>query len=217
MARPDKKAILQAARDYLRDHPEELLRVLRGLLGLRMGVPLDALRYLARELAGGKKAPKDVVLEPAPPGLRAQLTVDAMGTPLRVSVVVTVDEVRVGTEKIEIVIRVSDLSLKVLDDAATSPVAALIKSGALDLSKPGNLVGFMPKRPAMLVDAKDDKVTIDLLKMPKIAENPRVRKILAVVTPVLEVRSIRTRDDHLDMHLRASLSGVPEALTAARG
>lgn len=217
MARPDKKAILQAARDYLRDHPEELLRVLRGLLGLRMGVPLDALRYLARELAGGKKAPKDVVLEPAPPGLRAQLTVDAMGTPLRVSVVVTVDEVRVGTEKIEVVIRVSDLSLKVLDDAATSPVAALIKSGALDLSKPGNLVGFMPKRPAMLVDAKDDKVTLDLLKMPKIAENPKVRKILAVVTPVLEIRSIRTRDDHLDMHLRASLSGVPEAITAARG
>ena len=217
MARPDKKAILQAARDYLRDHPEELLRVLRGLLGLRMGVPLDALRYLARELAGGKKAPKDVVLEPAPPGLRAQLTVDAMGTPLRVSVVVTVDEVRVGTEKVEIVIRVSDLSLKVLDDAATSPVAALIKSGALDLSKPGNLVGFMPKRPAMLVDAKDDKVTIDLLKMPKIAENPKVRRALAVVTPILEVRSIRTRDDHLDMHLRASLSGVPEAISAARG
>lgn len=217
MARPDKKAILQAARDYLRDHPEELLRALRGLLGLRMGVPLDALRYLARELAGGKKAPKDVVLEPAPPGLRAQLTVDAMGTPLRVSVVITVDEVRVAVDKIELVLRVSDLSLKVLDDAATSPVAALIKSGALDLSKPGNLVGFMPKRPAMLVDAKDDKVTLDLLKMPKIAENPRVRKILAVVTPVLEVRSIRTRDDHLDMHLRASIAGVPEAISAARG
>src|SRR5690606_19410008 len=143
----------------------------------------------------------------APPGLRAQMTVDAMGTPLRVSVVVTIDEVRVGVDKIELVVRVSDLGLVVLDDAATSPVAALIKSGALDLSKPGNLVGFMPKRPAMLVDAKDDKVTLDLLKMPKIAENPRVRRLLAVLTPVLEVRAIRTRDDHLDVHLRASLSG----------
>src|SRR5688500_2042740 len=98
MPRPDTKAILSAARDYLRDHPEEILRALKGILGLRMGVPLDALRYLARELAGGKKAPKDVVLDPAPPGLRAQMTVDAMGTPLRVSVVVTVEEIHVGTE-----------------------------------------------------------------------------------------------------------------------
>lgn len=217
MARPNTKAILQAARSYLREHPEEILRALRGLLGLRMGVPLDALRYLARELAGGKKAPKDVVLDPAPPGLRAQMTVDAMGTPIRVSVVVTIDEVRIGTDRIELVVRVSDLHLKVLDDAATSPVAALIKSGALDLSKPGNLVGFIPKRPAMLVDAKDDRVTLDLLKMPKIADNQRVRRLLAVLTPVLEVRAIRTRDDHLDMHLRASLSGVPVAIGAARG
>jgi hypothetical protein len=217
MARPDKKAILNAAGSYLRDHPEEILRALRGLLGLRMGVPLDALRYLARELAGGKKAPKDVVLEPAPPGLRAQMTVDAMGTPLRVSLVVTADEVHVGAERVAIVVRISDLSLKVLDDAATSPIAALIKSGALDLSKPGNLVGFMPKRPPMLVDAKDDTITLDLLKMPKIGENRRVRKILAVVTPVLEVRAIRTRDDHLDLHLRANPSRVTEAIGAARG
>jgi len=216
MARPDKKALLLAARTYLRDHPEEILRALKGLLGLRMGVPLDALRYLARELSGGKKAPQDVVLDPAPPGLRAQMTVDAMGTPLRVSVVVTVDELQVGPEKIEIVVRVSELVLKVLDDAATSPVAALIKSGALDLSKPGNLVGFMPKRPAMLVDARDDRVTLDLMKMPKIAANPLVRKLLAVVTPVLAVRSVRTRDDHLDVHLRASLGGVGDAISAAR-
>lgn len=217
MPRLDTKVVLAAARDYLRDHPEEILRALKGLLGLRMGVPLDALRYLARELAGGKKAPKDVVLEPAPPGLRAQMTVDAMGTPLRVSVVVTVEEIHVGSDKVELVVRVSDLALKVLDDAATTPVAALIKSGALDLSKPGNLVGFMPKRPAMLVDARDDRVTLDLLKMPKLADNPRVRKLLAVLTPVLSVRAIRTRDDHLDVHLRASPAGVTDAIAAARG
>ncbi len=217
MPRPDKKAIIDAARGWLRDHPEELLRVLKGLFGLRAGVPLDALRYLARELGGGKKGPKDVVLEPAPPGLRAQLTVDAMGTPLRVSVVVTVEEIHVTLDEVKFVLRVSDLSLKVLDDAATSPVAALIKSGALDLSKPGNLVSFMPKRPAMLVDAKDDRVTLDLLKMPKIADNPRVRKILAIVTPILGVRAIRTKDDHLDVHFRATPSGVTEAIHAARG
>jgi hypothetical protein len=216
MARPDRKAIVQAAKSYLKDHPEEILRALKGLLGLRMGVPLDALRYLARELAGGKKAPKDIVLDPAPPGLRAQMTVDAMGTPIRATLVATVEEIHITTDEVKFVVRISDLALKVLDDAATSPVAALIKSGALDLSKPGNLVNFIPKRPAMLVDAKDDKITLDLMKLPKLAENPRLKKILAVAVPVVGLRAIRTRDDHLDLHFRATLGGVPEAVAAAR-
>lgn len=216
MSRPDRKAIVQAAKSYLLDHPEEILRVLKGLLGLRAGVPLDALRYLARELAGGKKAPKDIVLDPAPPGLRAQMTVDAMGTPIRATLVATVEEIYITTEEIKFVVRISDLALKVLDDAATSPVAALIKSGALDLSKPGNLVNFIPKRPALLVDAKDDRITLDLMKLPKLAENPKLKKILAVAVPVVGLRAIRTRDDHLDLHFRATLAGVPEAVAAAR-
>ncbi len=216
MARPDRKAIVQAAKSYLLDHPEEIRRALKGLLGLRMGVPLDALRYLARELAGGKKAPKDIVLDPAPPGLRAQMTVDAMGTPIRATLVATVEEVHITTGEVKFVVRISDLALKVLDDAATSPVAALIKSGALDLSKPGNLVNFIPKRPPMLVDAKDDRITIDLMKLPKLAENPKLKKILAVAVPVVGLRAIRTRDDHLDLHFRANLGGVPEAMAAAR-
>lgn len=216
MARLDRKAVVQAAKSYLKDHPEEILRALKGLLGLRMGVPLDALRYLARELAGGKKAPKDIVIDPAPPGLRAGLTVDAMGTPLRATLVATVEEIHITTDEVKFVVRISDLALKVLDDTATSPIAALIKSGALDLSKPGNLVNFIPKRPALLVDAKDDRITVDLMKLPKIADNAKVRKAIAVLIPVLGLRAIRTRDDHLDFHLRATLAGVGEAVAAAR-
>ena len=33
------------------------------LYGLRFGLPMDALRYLVREMGTSKKAPKDVVLE----------------------------------------------------------------------------------------------------------------------------------------------------------
>jgi hypothetical protein len=216
MPRPDKKAILQAAKAWLSEHPEELLRLGKGLFGLRAGLPLDALRYLARELGGGKKAPKDVVLDPAPPGLRAQLTVDAMGTPIRVSLVVEVEEIDIGVDELKFVLRISDLALKVLDDGATSPVAALIKSGALDLSKPGNLASFMPKRPAALVDAKDDRVTLDLAKIPSIGENRRVKRALSVLLPVLGLRAIRTRDDHVDFHFRATPSGIADAIQAAR-
>lgn len=215
MPRIDPKVLLRHATDYLKQHPEEILRALRGALGLRFGVPMDAIRYFAREFGGGPKAPKDVVIEAAPPGIRFAATVDAMGTPLRAVAVIYVEELAIGVDQIRIGVRIAGLTLTVLGDSA-SPIAGLLKSGALDLSKPGNLVAFMPKRPAALVDAKDDRLVVDLMKVPKISENPKVKHALSVVTPVLGVRALKTKDDHLDLHLKADLSGVPVAIAAVR-
>ncbi len=215
MAKPNPKVLLQKAGSYLKEHPEEIMRGLRGLLGLRLGVPIDALRYLAREFGGGKKAPKDVVIEAAPPGIRVGATVDAMGTPLRAKATIFIEEVDVSTEKLTVVIRIADLSLDVLGDSS-SPIGGLLKSGALDLSKPGNLVAFMPKRPAVLVDAKDDRLTFDLMKVPKIADSPRLKTAIEILSPILGVRTIATENDHLDVQLRADLAGVSAAFAAAR-
>ncbi|NUO54905.1 MAG: hypothetical protein HOV80_39190 [Polyangiaceae bacterium] len=215
MARPNPKAILSAATDYLKTHPEEILRAARGALGLRVGVPLDALRYFARELTGGKKLPRDIEIDSAPPGLRIAMTVEAAGSTLRVSQILYVEEVNVASDEIRVALRVAELSLKVLDGFQT-PVAALVQSGALDLSKPGNLIAFLPKKPALIVDSKDDRIVLDVMKVAKVADNPKVRRALAITTPVLGVRGIRSKDDHLDVYLKASLSGLPVAFSAAR-
>ncbi len=215
MSKPNPKEILRACGNYLKAHPDELWRALKGAIRQRVGVPMDALRYLVREFATGEKAPKDIVLEAAPPGLRASLTVSAMGTPLRVSVIVYVEEVDITLNAMRFVLRLEDLKLNVLGDANT-PIAGFIKSGALDLSKPANLVNIMPKKPAALVDAKDDRVTIDLMKVPKIAENPKVKRALPVLLPVVGLSAIQTTDDHLDVQLKLRVSGVPEAVAAAR-
>ena len=215
MPKPNPKQLLRDAGNYLKSHPEEIWRAVKGAAGLRFGLPMDALRYLIRELATGEKAPKDIVIEAAPPGLRASLTVSAMGTPLRVSLIVFVEEIEITLSSMRFVVRLADLTLKVLGDANT-PIAGFIKSGALDLSKPANLVNIMPKKPAVLVDAKDDRVTLDLMKLPKIAENPRVKRALPVALPVVGLSAIQTKDDHLDLHLKLRVSGVPEAIAAAR-
>jgi len=214
MARPNPKVMLNAAKDYLKQHPEEIVRALRGALGLRIGLPLDSLRYLAREMAGGGKI-RDVVIDSAPPGVRISLTADAVGSTLRASLVLYVEEVHVGTDEIRLGTRIAEMSLKVLEGFQT-PVAALVQSGALDLSKPGNLVAFIPKKPAAIVEAKDDRVVIDLMRVPKLAENPKVKRLLAIATPVLGVRAIRSKDDHIDLYLKATLSGLPEAVGAVR-
>jgi hypothetical protein len=216
MRKLDPKLLLREATGYLKLHPEEIVRVLRGAVSLRVGVPMDAMRYFARELAGGKKAPKDVTIESAPPGIRVGATVEAMGTVIRAKLTLYVEELSVSTEEFKIGVRVEGMHLEVLGGDATSPVAGLIKSGVLDLSKPGNLVAFMPKRPPALVEAKDDRVTVDLLKIPQIAGNPKVRSALRVLTPVVGLRAIKTKDDHLDVHFKANLAGVPAAVSAVR-
>ena len=209
------KAVLEAGSKYLRDHPEELLRALRHLLALRFGVPLDALRFFAGR-AGGKKGPKDLVLEAVPPGLRVRATVELMGTSVRADATVFIERVSITPEELRFEIRLANVSLKVPDDAPESPIAALLRSGALDLSRPGNLAAYMPKRPALLVDAKDDRVVIDLMRHPKIAKNRRAIRTLAVLAPLLTVAGIESDSEHLDVTLRAFPDGLRQAVGGLR-
>jgi len=57
---------------------------------------------------------------------------------------------------------------------------------------------------------------IDLMKVPSLAGNPKVRRILSIATPVVRVRAIRSKDDHLDVYLKATPSGISEAVAAVR-
>jgi hypothetical protein len=210
----DKKAIFEAAGGYLKDHPEELVRALRSAMGLRIGVPLPALRWLAGQ-AKGKRAPRDVEIEAVPPGVRVAATVNAMGTPLRISAVIFVDRVRVNAEELRFELRLADVVLKVLDESSDSPIAGLLKSGALDFSKPGNLIGFMPKRPAVLVEAADDRVVLDFRRLSKL-QNGKAERILKVVAPLVTVLSVTTDRSHLDVALAAFPEGIAEAVNAVR-
>jgi hypothetical protein len=74
----------------------------------------------------------------------------------------------------------------------------------------------MPKRPAVLVEAHDDVIVLDLMQNPKIASNERVRGILGTLTPVVQVSGMSTEGDFLILQLRASPFGLPRAINAAR-
>jgi hypothetical protein len=212
MVRP--LALFQAAVGYVKKNPDEVVRAAVNAATLRFGVPLAALRFLAGQ-ATGKKAPKDIEIGSSPPALRLSATVDAMGTAVRASAAIRIDEVSLTSESIRIGVRLNDVKLTLVGDS-DAPIATLIKSGALDLSKPGNLVRHIPKRPNAIVEASGDRVVIDLFKIPKIAKNERVRRFLRVLTPVLGIRAIETDRDHLYVALRASPGGLSRALEAIR-
>jgi hypothetical protein len=208
------RAMIEAAVGYVRKNPDEVVRAAMNATGLRFGVPLATLRWFAGQLKGAK-APKDVEISSAPPALRFSAVVDAMGTPVRASAAIKVDEVTIAEDTLRVGVRLRDVKLALVGESE-SPVATLIKSGALDLSKPGNLVKFIPKRPAAVVEAEGDRVVVDLLKVPKLARDTRLRRALAVISPVLGIRAIETDRDHLYVKLRATPAGLPEAIGKLR-
>jgi hypothetical protein len=211
----DARNLLSAAVDYVRRNPDELVRAAVNAAGLRFGVPIAALRWLSSQAKLPRKAPRDIEIGSSPPAIRISLSVDAMGTPVRASAAIRIDEIELSPETMRVGLRLGDVKLALIGDSST-PVATLIKSGALDLSKPGNLVKFLPKLPAAIVLADDDRIVLDLMKVPALAHNEIVRRALAIVTPIMSVRAVETDRDHLYVALRANPRGLPRAFAALR-
>jgi len=203
--------LLQKLGSYLFQHPDELLRIARNAVLLKFGVPLAAVRWAVLR-NGGQRLPRDLSLEAVPPGLRIGMSVELMGTPLRVSALMFIEGIRLAPEELRIELRLNEVKLSLLGDS-NSPLAALIRSGALDLTKVGNLVGVMPKRPAFLVEAKGDRIVLDLKRHPAFA-GQRVEKLLGLVTPLISVKGVATDQEHIDLEfdlLRQGVSGAVDA------
>lgn len=192
-----------------------MVQMARHALGLRVAVPLDALRWFIANTPPGKRSPTDVTITARPPSIHVGATVDLMGTKVRASASIRVEEMRIRPEEIRVSLRLTEVEMQVLGESS-SPVAGLLRSGALDLSKPGNLVNFMPKKPDVLIEAKDDRVVIDLMKNPKIATNDKIYKVLSTLTPVVGVNALKTDGDFLIVALRATPWGVAQAINAVR-
>jgi hypothetical protein len=204
----------RAIRDYMKRHPEELARGIRGLAGLRLGVPLDAFRWLGQQAERSGKA-QDVRVEAVPPGVRMSAILDLMRTEVRASAIIYVERIVVNGEQMRIELRLEDVDLKLYKDS-DSPVALLIKSGALDLSKPGNLVRHLPHKPAFLLEARDNRIVLDMMRHPKVGDSPLARSTVSLVTSFLTIHGIETDERHLDVSLRALPDGVFHAAREVR-
>lgn len=209
-----KPEVLQPVVEYLVEHPNELMRIARNAASLKFGLPLAALRWLASR-AAGVKVPTDLTIEAVPPGIRLGATVTLMDARLRVSALVKVEGVQIDTDQLRLELRVSEVALTLLN-ASNSPLAALIQSGALDLTKIGNLVAVMPRRPPFLVEAKGDRIVLDLKRHAALA-GQRVDRLIGLITPVVTVTGVATDLEHLDVAFGVFSQGVGAAVAAWRG
>jgi hypothetical protein len=212
----DARALVNAAVDYVRRNPDELVTAAVNAAGLRFGVPLAALRWLSTKANLPRESPQDIDIDSVPPAVRVALSIHAMGTPIRASAAIRIDEINLSADSMRIGLRLQDVKLSLLADSHTA-AATLIKSGALDLTKTGNLLKVLPNRPAAIVEAEGDRIVVDLMKIPSIANSVLLRRALAIVTPVVGVRAIETDRDHLYVALRASPRGLVRSIAALRG
>jgi hypothetical protein len=211
---PTPQETVDAVRSYLRVHPEELGRAVRSALGLRFGVPLAALRWLGQQAERSGKV-EDFQIDSVPPGIRVSGNVDLMDTPLRAGSIIFVERVVFNDQELTIALRLEEVMLKLNGDS-DSPIAALIKSGALDLSNPGTLVNFMPGRSPILAEANGNRIVLDLMRDPKIGKNPLVRRAVSLLTSFVTLHGVETDTKHLDIAFRALPSGLGGAAQSVR-
>lgn len=207
------KDALGSASRYVVTHPMTVFQVARHAVGLRWAIPLDAIRWVVRQLPPGGAVPEDIEIDTRPPAIRLGLTLNAMGTHVRVNGNVGVDRISIAPEELRVELDLRDFDARVIDNP-NSPLVQLLKS--MDLKKPASLVNFVPKKPKFLVSAKDNMVVLDLMKIPEVAENAALQRLLRTLTPVVNLRAIRTENDMLIVAFQARPSGIGELLANIR-
>jgi hypothetical protein len=207
-----RDAVTSASR-YVVQNPGMIARMLAHAIAFRLPIPLDAIKWLADNLANAPGSPP-VTIDSAPPGLQLQGSIAIMGNTMQASAIVNVTEIQLSPDVFNVTVVVADLALEAENSA--SPLAQLLKSGALDLTRPADLLKFMGKTPAVIADAHVDTFKLDLLKVPEVAQNDGIRRALNAFTPVVTVREIFSQDDLLLVAFQANPSGLPNTLSAVR-
>lgn len=197
---------LQRGFAYLASNPTYLLRSAVNAARMRLGIPLDGVKWLLGKAARGK-LPPDLRLEAVPPGLRISATANVMGAAMFASALLTVEQVVLGVDSLRVSLRVRELTIK---PPPESPIASMLMM--MDLTKPGDLLGFMPMKPPMIISAHGDLFVLDLVKLPKLAKNPLARRIIAAMSEVLSVKELATEGDLLVLGLGTSPLGFMAAI-----
>jgi len=202
---------VQQALTYLVSKPDYLLRCAVNATKLRFGVPMDAVTWLCGRLAKGK-LPDDLSLVSVPPGVRFSATFQIMGTAVFVSAVASVETVALSAESLRIHVRIRELQIKPPSD---SPMTAMLMM--MDLTKPGDMLAFLPFRPSIVLSASGDEFVLDLLQVPKLKNSSLAKRLVGALSEVLAVRELTTEDDLIVVGLGASPSGIVSALARLRG
>jgi len=189
-----------------RVEPAHLVGLLRQALGGRISIPLSTIR--SRLAQTSEKVALQI--EPVSPGLRIRGEAQALGAPIAFTARIDADGVRVKGDSRLVRVHLSEVELSTEDDAP-GPLADAIRTGKIDTGNPATLVGNMISVPEMIVEASGQDIVIDLMKVPAIQNDERLRAAFAAATSYLCVTGIRISDDAIELQLGLLPGGPKEA------
>ncbi|MCA9682461.1 MAG: hypothetical protein KC457_09725 [Myxococcales bacterium] len=136
-----------------------------------------------------------------------------MDTRVRAGAVLYIDRIHLTGEEMRLELRLEDVSMTPVV-SKKSQISALLVTRALDLSRPGDLVQHLPGMPDFIVDAHGNRVVLDLMRVPKLSQDPLVRHVLGLMTALMTLDGIETEGDHLDLMFKPLPAGFVAAADA---
>ena len=124
-----------------------------------------------------------------------------------------IDRIHLTGDEMRLELRLEDVSM-IPVDTHKSQISALLVTRSLDLSRPGDLVQHLPDMPDMIVDAHGNRVVLDLMRVPQLAEDPLVRHALGLMTALVTLDGIGTEGEHLDLTFKPLPAGFVAAADA---
>jgi hypothetical protein len=189
-------------------HPLFLVSAARNAVHRELTLPIALLQWAIDRRPRGK-GPERIELFSADPALGLRLTVDLYGTKVDVSCALTIESIAPRRDALEVALRVHNLKVEAPQG---SPAAMMVQS--LDLSRPAALMAMMPQKHAALVDARDERFVLDLLKIRALGNNPVLRRVLIALS-FLTVEGARAEGDALALRIDVSPLQAPSALRDA--
>ncbi|HSN83979.1 MAG TPA: hypothetical protein VLS88_15465 [Polyangiales bacterium] len=181
---------------------------LRGRLSVSLALIRGRLALFSDKVA--------LEVEAVSPGLRVRGEALALGAPIAFSARIDVDGVHVDGPRRTVRIRLSEVELSTPPDAP-GPLADAVRKGMIDTDNPATLIGNMMPSPDFIVEARGRDIVVDLMRIPAIARDPRLRSALALASSYLGVTGIFVADDAIVLQLGALPGGPKEAaLSTAR-
>lgn len=177
-----------------------------------VSVPLSTLNSLLAPLAG--KA--EIVLESAAPGVHLRGSAQALGAPIAFAARIDIDGVRIEGDARTVRITLSEVRLSTPPEAP-GPLADAIREGMIDTANPATLVGNMVSLPDFIVSASGSEIVIDLMRIPRLANDESLKTRVAALTSYLCVREVRATINAIEFRLGVLPGGPREAaLSTAR-
>ena len=186
--------------------PAFAARLLLQALGGRVSIPLSLLRAQAARLADKVS----LELEGAGPGLRVRGEATALGADIAFSTRIDASGIRVEGLRRTVRIHLSEAELSTPDDAP-GPLAETIRNGMIDTEHPATLIGNMVSLPSMVLEASGRDVVIDLMRVPAIERDERLRALVEAATSVVGITGVRIANDAIELRLGLLPGGAGEA------